>query len=116
VPEKLKFARPHAYFSRGLYHDQLLPYFQLFPREQILCLRYEDITEKPEFLARRIHTFLGVKPRPTDTVDMGVINPSTKDGQSMPLDLRAELVSRYAEPNRRLAQLLGSGFEVWKTS
>jgi len=31
-------------------------------------------------------------------------------------ETRAILRTRYAEPNRRLGQLLGSEFEMWKSS
>src|SRR5262249_1003740 len=43
LPERLKFARPFSYFSRGLYADLLAPYFERFPHDQILVLRFEDI-------------------------------------------------------------------------
>lgn len=113
LSEKLRFARPHAYFSRGLYAGLLRPYFELFPREQILCLRYEEIGHDPQALARRLHRFLGVEERPQDSRNIGVINPSENGATGIPPDVRRELVARYAEPNRRLAALLGSEFEVW---
>ncbi|MBM4430994.1 MAG: sulfotransferase [Chloroflexi bacterium] len=115
LPEHLRYARPHAYFSRGLYADLLQPYFDLFRREHILCLRYEDIVEKPAALAERLHLFLKVEPRPEDSKDLGVINPSEKDGYTMSKEIRRMLWARYAEPNRRLAQFLGPEFEIWET-
>ena len=66
LPEHLRFARPFSYFSRGLYADLLAPYFDRFPREQILILRFEDIGPRSESLAQRLHRFLGVSPRPDD--------------------------------------------------
>ena len=44
---RLRYARPHAYFSRGLYAEMLRPYFALFPREQVLCVKFDDIIRKP---------------------------------------------------------------------
>jgi len=114
LPEKLRYARPHAYFSRGLYADLLCPYFELFPREQLLCLRYEDIIEKPEALAERLHQFLGVKPRPGDAKDLGIINPSKKDGEIMTKHTRKKLLAAYADPHRRLGQLLRGEFQLWE--
>ncbi len=116
LPEKLKYARPYSYFSRGLYADMLRTYLDLFKREQILCLRYEDIQEKPEFLVERLHRFLGIKPRPEDGRHLGVINPSKKDSDGIPNEAYKMLRSRYAEPNIRLASLLGHDFEMWKIS
>ena len=113
LPERLKFARPFSYFSRGLYADLLAPYFDRFPRDRILILRYEDIVASGERLAERLHRFLGLTPRPQDARGLGVINPSEKTGVSLQGELRRELRARYHEPNRRLAALLGPEFEVW---
>ena len=112
TPHKLRYARPHAYFSRGLYAELLGPYFSAFPRDRILCLRYEDIAGCPEDLAARLHGFLGVAWRPQDAKAVGVINPSKKADRLTP-ELRRQLQERYKEPNRRLARLLGPGFRLW---
>jgi hypothetical protein len=108
--------RFHAYFSRGLYAGMLQPFFDRFAKQQILCLRYEDITEKPDSLAERLHRWLGVIPRPDDARALGVVNRSEKNGLTIPADVREELLARYAEPNRKLARLLGPEFEIWKES
>jgi hypothetical protein len=113
LPERLRFARPYSYFSRGLYADLLAPYFERFPRRQLLVLRFEDITARPHDLARRIHGFLGVALRPDDADGLGVINPSSKDDAGFDDAMRRDLRARYAEPNRRLAALLGPDFELW---
>ena len=63
-PPALRYARLHAYFSRGLYADLLRPWFDFFQRSQIICLRYEEIITNPRALAERLHRFLGVTPRP----------------------------------------------------
>ena len=112
LPERLKFARPFSYFSRGLYADLLTPYVERFPRDQMLILRFEDIQAKPIALAERLQRFLGVSVRPNDTRDLGVINPSEKDTAGLTAGVRAELGDRYVEPNRRLAEMLPD-FEMW---
>ena len=108
----LRYARPHAYFSRGLYAAMLRPYFDLFPREQMLCLKFDDIVLKPNDLASRLHTFIGVTPRPDDTLGLDVVNPS-EAGDGMPDNVRQDLRRRYAAPSRELVELLGSEFEDW---
>lgn len=113
LPERLRFARPFSYFSRGLYADLLAPYMRSIPRDRILVLRFEDIPTRPRQIAERIHGFLGVEARPADAEGIGVINPSDKGGILFDETVRAELLSRYVEPNRRLAALLGSTFELW---
>jgi hypothetical protein len=113
LPERLRFARPYSYVSRGLYADLLQPYFDLFPREQILVLKFDDIVAAPHTLAATLHRFLGLASRPTDADGIGVINPSEKSATELPPDLRRELTARFAGPNRDLAALLGSEFQVW---
>jgi hypothetical protein len=112
IPAHLQYARPHAYFSRGLYASMLRPYFDLFPREQILCLKFDDIVLRAGELASRLHTFLGVEPRPDDTLGLDVINPS-EAGDAMSDEIRNALRCRYAAASRELVTLLGKEFEDW---
>ena len=114
VPEHLLYSRPHAYFSRGLYAQLLHPYLKCFPREQILCLKFEDIMTKPQELVRSLHGFLGISVRPQDALSQGVSNPSRKNSQPLSIDIRRMLQERYVEPNLELARLLGPDFEMWR--
>jgi hypothetical protein len=116
LAERLRFTRPYSYFSRGLYADLLAPYFERFPRAQLLVARYEDIKERPAALAESLHRFLGVTPRPGDSQGLGVINPSARDAAGSDEDVehvRRDLAERYIEPNKRLAALLGPSFPMW---
>jgi hypothetical protein len=113
LPDRLRFARPYSYFSRGLYADLLARYFDRFPRRQLLVLKFEDIVTRPVDLASRVHRFLGITLRPEDAAGLGVINPSMEDETGFDEGIRRELTARYAEPNRRLAALLGADFELW---
>src|SRR5207237_1756009 len=99
LPANLRYARPHAYFSRGLYAAMLRPYFDLFPRDQILCLKFEDIILEPEDLASRLHRFIGVTARPDDTLGLDVVNPSEAGG-GMSDEVRQRLRQQYAAPAR----------------
>jgi len=110
----LRFVRPHAYFSRGLYAELLKPFFSLFSQKQILCLRYEDLRDQPEIPTRLLHRFLEVEFRPHDADGLSVINASVKESEGMTASLRSDLQLRYMEPNRALAALLGPDFKVWK--
>jgi hypothetical protein len=114
LPERLRFTRPYSYFSRGLYADLLQPYLDRFARDQLLVLRFEDIIGAPRRLAGTLHAFLGVEPRPDDVDGLGVINPSDRtSGTELSESVRRDLTAKYAEPNRRLAQLLGQQFDMW---
>ena len=114
LPERFRFVRPYSYFSRGLYADLLEPYVARFAGDRILILRFEDIEETPGALAASLHRFLDVTPRPEDADGLGVINPSERAGhEEVPPNIRQELLARYAEPNRRLARMLGPQFRMW---
>jgi len=115
LPERFRYSRPHAYFSRGLYANMLLPYFKLFHRDQIICLKYEDIIEKSKTLAAKLHDFLGVHQYPESAEGLGLINPSNKEGHVFPSAVRKKLLDAYAGPNRRLSKLLGAEFLIWET-
>ena len=115
VPDRLTYARPHAYFSRGLYARLLTPYLDRFPRGQVLCLKFDDIIRAPGSLATRLHEFLGVVPRPADAEDLDVINPSELRTTEIPPRARALLRERYADAQRELVRLLGAEFD-WEAS
>jgi hypothetical protein len=110
----LRYARPHAYFSRGLYALHLTRFFDRFPRQQILVLRHEDVATRPETVTAAFHRFLGVVELPETARDVGPINITTAS-QVSPLSqaLRRYLAARYRSANADLAILLGSDFEVW---
>ena len=113
LPEKWKFTRPFSYFSRGLYADLLEPYVDRFMEHQRLLLRFEDIIDRPKALAETVHRYIGVTPRTGDADGLGVVNPSEQDTSGLAEDIRRDLAARYAEPNRRLASMLGPSFPLW---
>jgi hypothetical protein len=110
---RLRYARPHAYYSRGLYGELLRPYFALFAREQILCLKFDDIIRRPAELAARLHRFVGVAPRPDDAAGLDIVNPSEKGGEVMPHDVMKRLRLQYADSIRDLIGLAGNEFADW---
>ena len=114
LPARLKYARPHAYFSRGLYAQLLRPYLQLFPRGRVLCLKFDDIVRNPCELAMRLHRFIDVTPRPTDAVGLDVVNPSEKRDEAMPQDVIDRLRHKYTASIRELATLAGPEFAEWE--
>ena len=114
VEPRLRYARPHAYFSRGLYASMLRPYYELFPAKQVLCLKFESIIREPCRLAARLHTFLDVVPRPGDANGLDVVNPSENYGETIPAQIAERLRQRYAEANRELTAMLGEEFKTWE--
>jgi sulfotransferase family protein len=111
APE-LRYARPHAYFSRGRYARMLRPYYDLFPAAQILALRFEDLVQCSAPTLSRAHEFLGVEPMPDLVGRLEAVNASNGAGDA---DLRtlARLRTAYAPLNAELAELVGADFVPW---
>ena len=53
--------RGNAYLARSLYSPQLERVFDLFPRDQVLVIRYEEFRQKPYRVADRMFDFLGAR-------------------------------------------------------
>jgi hypothetical protein len=107
-----RYRRHHfhrAYFHRGLYAEQLERWLARFPREQLLVLRSEDFFAQGAQAYAEVVEFLGVRHR------HGSQLPHRNKASYAPIDaaLRADLEERYAEPNARLAELLGRDFAWW---
>jgi Sulfotransferase domain len=95
--------RWHSYVARGLYADQLERWLAYFPREQLLVLRTEDFLARPAEIYADVLQFLGLRERPLGKVRYR----NRADPASIDPALRARLERRFAEPNARLARLLG---------
>ena len=62
--------------NRGLYFKHLKPYFELFSRENILVLFYEDIKKDPSQVLAQMFSFLGVNANFKPPSLNQIINPS----------------------------------------
>jgi Sulfotransferase family len=56
------------YVGLGLYGEQLEHLYQVFPRDQVLIIRYLTLVDSPDETLDRICTFLGVEPGVISTV------------------------------------------------
>jgi hypothetical protein len=104
--DPLYVSDPHkhaSYVARGEYAQQLERWFDLFPREQILVIRSEDLYERSAEAFTRVAEFLAI--------DADVTIPFTPHNQTSgsPLDpaIRRRLAEHFAPANARLADLLG---------
>lgn len=59
-PDTPGFHRVFSYVERGFYGRQLARVFDLFAREQVLCLASNDLRRAPDETLRRVCHFLGV--------------------------------------------------------
>ena len=115
-PTRRAFSRAwwdHTYVARGLYADQLERWLAVFPREQLLVVRTEDLGERPAETYAEILAFLGAAPHALEAY------PRVFD-REYAADARRRRGSRsprrFAEPNRRLEALLGRDSGGWRVS
>ncbi len=109
---KLRYARPHAYFSRGLYARMLRPWLDHFPASQVLVCRFEDLVADPGGSTAAVHRHLGVTPRPDLAGQAEGVNAS-ETGPEVDVEVMSRLRRAYAPHNAELEELLGPGFRSW---
>ena len=94
-------------YVRGVYADQLVRLFAVFPREQVLVLQYERCVQDPVGELRRTFSFIGLDPAPAARLAVERrVNPSRGDKVVLSDAQRHILRVRYAPENERLAALL----------
>ena len=98
--------RHRAYFSRGLYADQLERWLEHFDRKQLLVIGTEDLLARPQETYAEVLGFLGLRDWQLDDFP----EHNKKPYSAIDADVRARLEERYAEPNERLERLLGREF------
>lgn len=97
--------RLYSYTRRGLYADQLERWLEHFPAEQLHVMRSKHLFDEPAAALARLSEFLGVTPIQAPLGRYASTSPQ-RDSQ-LTSDLRHRLEDRFAEPNARLADLLG---------
>jgi hypothetical protein len=96
-----------SYLKRGIYIEQIVRWYELFPAEQILIIKSEDFFTDPEQYFIVTQDFLGI-PRhhlkTYKTFNMG-------EQSTMSQDTRAQLTKYFAPYNKRLYEYLGRDFD-----
>lgn len=93
----------YTYLARGRYAEQLQRWFAAFPRERLLVLLTDDLAADTAGTYARVLDFLGVEARGLDSYP----RIFEREYAEMSRQTRAGLERDFAEPNRRLAELLG---------
>lgn len=93
----------YTYRARGRYAEQLERWLAVFAREQLLILPSEELLEEPGRAHAQVLEFLGAAPQRLDSY------PRVFERQYEPMrpETRTRLAEEFAEPNRRLYELLG---------
>ena len=104
------FHQKFSYLSRGYYFKQIVKWFELFPTEQFLFIRSEDLFENPKNELSIVYEFLGIR-----QVFPATIRP-VNAGKYSPLDASTYKIvnNYYHEQNEKLPGLIGSKF-TWNT-
>ena len=106
-PEAFEFdALKFSYFRKGLYADQLVRWYSVFPPAQILVLQSESLFRNPRAVVDQTLHFLGLEPHECD--EFPQFNAATNEVE-LPTDV-GDIAARYAEPNERLYQLINCRF------
>jgi hypothetical protein len=93
-----------TYRARGRYAEQLERWLAVFRPEQLLVLRSDELAERPGPTYARVLEFLGSAPHELE----GYPLVFTREYPDMKPETRRMLADYYAEPNRRLHELLTS--------
>jgi hypothetical protein len=92
-----------TYLARGRYAEQLERWLEHFPRERLLVVPSDDLLARPAETYRRVLDFLGAPPHDLESYP----RIFSRDYEGMDTDTREKLRAYFAEPNRRLYELLG---------
>lgn len=101
----VSFAHQHySYLARGHYREQLRRWLTLFPRDQLLVLKSEDLFQHPAVHYRQVTDFLGLEPR-----DL-VARPGAGETRYEPVmeETRRRLHADFAAQNEGLSELVGA--------
>lgn len=106
-------AAANAAYQRGVYADQLLRLWRVYPREQVLVLQLERCVRDPDGQLRRTFAFLGLDPAAASGIDTTATDPFPRGPRAdLTLEQQATLIACYAPENVRLAALLGDDLDL----
>ncbi len=99
--------RHYSYLSRGIYIEQVRAWTALFPREQMLILKSEDLFDDPERVMKQVYDFLELPPwAPAKWEKYHV-----EQYPEMDASMRGRLLEYFRLHNEKLSQYLGVNFD-----
>lgn len=95
-----------GYLRTSRYDEHVERWLEVFPREQILFLKFEDVVAAPERALERMHEHLGLPPHPGG--ELPALNAGTYEPMA---EATRERLREYFRPhNERLRELTGIDF------
>ncbi len=118
-PEIVPGLAHYAHVQKGRYADQLQRWFEVFPRNQFLILRSEDLFADPDVALSQVLGFLGLRNEEGLEAGLGQLIHKSVGSISRGLledrpdadEARDILRAYFDEPNRELQRILGALFE-----
>lgn len=111
-PSAPGFHRVYSYVERGFYGAQVQNLLSLFPREQLLFLRSEDLRSEPEPILGRVCDFLNAPSFPSVTAREVHVSKSMDYGKSITRDDRSYLSEIFRPDQRILSELTGMCWDL----
>ena len=102
--------REFSYVERGFYAEQLERAFALFPREQVLVLKAEDLRADPAAVLADVRRFLGLPPAPAPAPRERHVGRAGGYPSALTEADVAHLREVYAADARRLGALVGVSY------
>lgn len=107
----------HSYLARSRYELQLQRYWELFPPEQLLLLRSEQVFAAPELCWQRILDFLQLPPAPLPTAATALrANAGQGEAAAVSPLLRAQLRQELAPTYAWLEDTFSAPVHHWPPS
>ena len=103
-----------TYLDSGYYHEQILRYLDLFPREQLRIVLFDDLACDPARVMTGLFEFLGADPSyalQCDYTPLNRSNPGMLDHANS--DVLTWLVQHFRPHNELLSQLIGRNLDHW---
>jgi hypothetical protein len=104
------FHRVFSYVERGFYGEQMERVFNLFPRDQVLCLRSEDLHAEPGPVLEQVRGFLGLAAGPVVTPRQVHVGRDMEYGSELTAEDEALLRDIFRRDQARLLALTGLSF------
>jgi len=97
----------HSYVGRGLYALQLKQWFKVFPREQFLFLKLDDLAKDVQSEMNKVFRFIGC-----DEYQIHDTEPkNSRKYEPMDPEIKKKLEAFYEPHNKELVELLGEHFK-----
>jgi hypothetical protein len=103
--------REFSYVERGFYGEQLERVFALFPREQVLVVRAEDLRADPAAALATVRRFLDLPDAPPPVHREAHVGRDMDYGSALTLEDAEHLRRLYARDQDRLRALTGLAYD-----